>query len=212
MPHVEQQSHGCATLASKHANHLTTSKVRAPLLRVHTTLYDARTNDRETQCNRKHRTRSPLNFKHAQKSDVTAGERKIACNGSDSSCNVGEPSCECQKAGSQSVLKWSCANCERGLTTCKEIQNTCTKINLSIDRCHLLVSLTPLIHCTSCGVLASRLHFPEPLLPQNVETDTHASNAIEIRTYPLTGLVSMGRDYGDVMRLVISTGMRLKRQ
>ena len=61
MPHVEQQSHGCTTLASKHANHLTTSKVRAPLLRVHTTLYDARTNDRETQCDRKRRTRSPLN-------------------------------------------------------------------------------------------------------------------------------------------------------
>ena len=61
-------------------------------------------------------TRSPLNFKHVQKSDATAGERKIACNGSDSSCNVGEPSCECQKAGSQSVLKWSCANCERGLS------------------------------------------------------------------------------------------------
>ena len=115
MPHVEQQSHGCTTLASKHANHLTTSKVRAPLLRVHTTLYDARTNDRETQCDRKRRTQSPLNFKHVQKSDATAGERKIVCNGSDSSCNVGEPSCECQKAGSQSVLKWSCANCERGL-------------------------------------------------------------------------------------------------
>ena len=115
MSHVEQQSHGCTTLASKHANHLTTSKVCAPLLRVHTTLYDARTNDRETQCDRKRRTRSPLNFKHAQKSDATAGERKIACNGSDSSCNVGEPSCECQNAGSQSVLKWSCANCERGL-------------------------------------------------------------------------------------------------
>ena len=112
--HVEQQSHGCTTLASKHVNHLTTSKVCAPLLRVHTTLYDARTNDRETQCDRKHRTRSPLNFKHVQKSDATAGERKIACNGSNSSCNVGEPSCECQKAGSQSVLKWSCANCERG--------------------------------------------------------------------------------------------------
>ena len=78
MPHVEQQSHGCTTLTSKHANHLATSKVRAPLLRVHTTLYDARTNDRER------RTRSPLNFKHAQKSDATAGERKIACNGSDS--------------------------------------------------------------------------------------------------------------------------------
>ena len=116
MPHVEQQSHGCTTLASKHANHLTTSKVRAPLLRVHTTLYDARTNDRETQCDRKRRTRSPLNFKHVQKSDATAGERKIACNGSDSSCNVAEPSCEYQKAGSQSVLKWSCANCERGFT------------------------------------------------------------------------------------------------
>ena len=116
MSHVEQQSHGCTTLASKHANHLTTSRVRAPLLRVHTTLYDARTNDRETQCDRKRRTRSPLNFKHVQKSDATAGERKIACNGSDRSCNVGEPSCECQKAGSQSVLKWSCANCERGLT------------------------------------------------------------------------------------------------
>ena len=68
----------------------------------------------ETQCDRKRRTRSPLNFKHVQKSDATAGERKIACNGSDSSCNVGEPSCECQKAGSQSVLKWSCANYERG--------------------------------------------------------------------------------------------------
>ena len=117
MPHVEQQSHGCTTLASKHANHLTTSKVRAPLLRVHTTLYDARTNDCETQCDRKRRTRSPLNFKHVQKSDATAGERKIACNGSDSSCNFGEPSCECQKAGSQSVLKWSCANCERGLSS-----------------------------------------------------------------------------------------------
>ena len=117
MPHVEQRSHCCTTLASKNANHLTTSKVRAPLLRVHTTLHDARTNDRETQCDRKRFTRSPLNFKHAQKSDATAGERKIACNGSDSSCNVGEPSCECQKAGSQSVLKWSCANCERGLTT-----------------------------------------------------------------------------------------------
>ena len=116
MPHVEQQSHGCTTLASKHANHLTTSKVRAPLLRVHTTLYDARTNDRETQCDRKRRTRSPLNFKHVQKSDATAGERKIVCNGSDSSCNIGEPSCECQKAGSQSVLKWSYANCERGFT------------------------------------------------------------------------------------------------
>ena len=114
MPHVEQQSHRCTTLASKHTNHLTTSKVRAPLLRVHTTLYDARTNDSETQCDRKGRTQSPLNFKHVQKSDATAGERKIACNGSDSSCNVGEPSCECQKAGSQSVLKWSCANCERG--------------------------------------------------------------------------------------------------
>ena len=120
MPHVEQQSHGCITLASKHANHLTTSKFRAPLLWVHTTLYDARTNDRETQCDRKRRTRSPLNFKRAQKSDATAGERKIACNESDSSCNVGEPSCECQKAGSQSVLKWSCANCERGLTNYKE--------------------------------------------------------------------------------------------
>ena len=116
MSHVEQQSHGCTTLASKQANHLTTSRVRAPLLRVHTTLYDARTNDRETQCDRKRRTRSPLNFKHVQKSDATAGERKIACNGSDRSCNVGEPSCECQKAGSQSVLKWSCANCERGFT------------------------------------------------------------------------------------------------
>ena len=118
MPHVKQQSHGCTTLASKHANHLTTSKVRAPLLRVHTTLYDARTNDRETQCDRKCRTWSPLNFKHVQKSDATAGERKITCNGSDSSCNVGEPSCECQKAGSQSVLKWSCANCERGFRYC----------------------------------------------------------------------------------------------
>ena len=116
MPHVEQQSHGCTTLASKHANHLTTSKVRAPLLRVHTTLYDACTNDRETQCDRKRHTRSPLNFKHVQKSDATPGERKIACSGSDCSCNVGEPSCECQKAGSQSVLKWSCANCERGFT------------------------------------------------------------------------------------------------
>ena len=124
MPHVEQQSHGCTTLASKHANHLTTSKVRAPLLPVHTTLYDARTNDHETQCDRKHRTRLPLNFKHVKKSDATAGERKIACNGSDSSCNVGEPSCECQKAGSQSVLKWSCANYERSLnimTHCKPI-------------------------------------------------------------------------------------------
>ena len=121
MPHVEQQSHGCTTLASKHANHLTTSKVRAPLLRVHTTLYDARTNDRETQGDRKSRTRSPLNFKHVQKSDATAGERKIACNGSDSSCNVGEPSCECQKAGSQSVLKWSCANCERGLRNARSL-------------------------------------------------------------------------------------------
>ena len=126
MPHVEQQSHGCTTLASKHANHLTTSKVRAPLLRVHTTLYDAHTNDRETQCDRKSRTRSPLNFKHVQKSDATAGEWKIACNGSDSSCNVGEPSCECQKAGSQIVLKWSCANCERGLKEhgLKSITNT----------------------------------------------------------------------------------------
>ena len=76
MPHVEQQSHGCTTLASKHANHLTTSKVRAPLLRVHTMLYDARTNDRETQCNRKRRTRSPLNFKHVQKSDATAGREE----------------------------------------------------------------------------------------------------------------------------------------
>ena len=114
MPHVEQQCYGCTTFASKHANHLTTSKVRAPLLRVHTTLHDARTNDRETQCNRKRRTRSPLNFKHVQKSDATAGEWKIACNGSDSSCDVGKPSCEYQKAGSQSVLKWSCANCERG--------------------------------------------------------------------------------------------------
>ena len=76
MPHVEQQSHGCTTLASKHANHLTTSKVRAPLLRVHTTLHDARTNDRETQCDRKRRTRSPLNFKHVQKSDATAASGK----------------------------------------------------------------------------------------------------------------------------------------
>ena len=117
MPNVEQQSHGCTTLASKHANHLTTSKVRAPLLRVHTTLYDARTNDHETQWDRKSRTRSPLNFKHVQKSDATAGEQKIAYNGSDSSCNVGEPSCERQKARSQSVLKWSCANCERGLNS-----------------------------------------------------------------------------------------------
>ena len=125
MSHVEQQSHGCTTLASKHANHLTTSKVRAPLLRVHTTLYDARTNDRETQCDRKRRTRSPLNFKHAQKSDATAGERKIACSGSDSSCNVGKPSCECQKAGSQSVLKWSCANCERGLRHQEGLNNLC---------------------------------------------------------------------------------------
>ena len=49
MSHVEQQSHGCETLASKHANHHTTSRVRAPLLRVHTTLYDARTNDRENE-------------------------------------------------------------------------------------------------------------------------------------------------------------------
>ena len=114
MPYVEQQSHGCTTLASKHANHLTTSKVRAPLLRVHTTLYDAHTSDCENQCDRKSRTRSPLNFKHVQKSDATAGEWKIACNGSDSSCNVGKPSCECQKTGSQSVFKWSCANCERG--------------------------------------------------------------------------------------------------
>ena len=71
--------------------------------------------------------------------------------------------------------------------------------------------LTPCIHCTSCGVGASRLYFSEPLLPQNVKTDTHASNAIEIPPYPLTGLVSMRRDYGDVMRLVVSTGMRLKR-
>ena len=76
---------------------------------------------------------------------------------------------------------------------------------------YLLCSFTPCIHCSSCGVGASRLHFSEPLLPQNVETDTHASNAIEIPPYPLTGLVSMRRDYGDVMRLVISTGMRLKR-
>ena len=45
---------------------------------------------------------------------------------------------------------------------------------------NMITHLTPLIHCTSCSVLASRLHFPEPLLPQNVETDTHASNAIEI--------------------------------
>ena len=75
MPHVEQQSHRCTTLASKHANHLTTSKVRAPLLRVHATLYDARTNDSETQCDRKGRTRSPLNFKHAQKSDATTENR-----------------------------------------------------------------------------------------------------------------------------------------
>ena len=59
-------------------------------------------------------TQSPLNFKHVQKSDATIGERKIACNGSDSSCNVGEPLSECQTAGSQSVLKWLCANCERG--------------------------------------------------------------------------------------------------
>ena len=78
-------------------------------------LFDARTNDRETQCDRKRRTRSPLNFKHAKKSDATAGEQKIACNESDSSCNVGKPLCECQKAGLQSVLKWSCASCERGL-------------------------------------------------------------------------------------------------
>ena len=70
--------------------------------------------------------------------------------------------------------------------------------------------ITPCIHCTSCCQHVSRLHFPEPLLPQNVETVTHASNTIEIPTYPLTGLVSMRRDYGDVMRLVISTGMRLK--
>ena len=138
MPHVEQQSHGCTTLASKHANHLTTSKVRAPLLRVHTTLYDTRTNDRETQCDRKRRTRSPLNFKHVQKSDATAGKRKIACNGSDSLCNVGEPSCECQKAGSQSVLKWSCANCERGFKS--SVPRLC-KVYLEIynlNKCTLL--------------------------------------------------------------------------
>ena len=139
MPNVEQQSHGCTTLSSKHANHLTTSKVRAPLLRVHTTLYDARTNDRETQSDRKSRTRSPLNFKHVQKSDATAGEQKIACNGSDSACNVGEPSCECQKARSQSVLKWSCANCERGFSQRSVIvtikrkswENACQTLSLS---------------------------------------------------------------------------------
>ena len=89
-------------------------------------------NDRETQCDRKSRTRSPLNFKHTQKSDLTAGERKIACNESDSSCNVGEPSCECQKAGSQGVLKWSCANCERGFIF-PLINSTCTPCPL--DAC-----------------------------------------------------------------------------
>ena len=140
MPHVEQQSHGCTTLASKHANHLTTSKVHAPLLRVHTTLYDARTNDRETQCNRKRRTRSPLNFKHVQKSNATAGERKIACNGSDSSCNVGEPSCECQKAGSQSVLKWSCANCERGLRKANS-HHTCLVVTKLLVVCLTKITL-----------------------------------------------------------------------
>ena len=46
--------------------------------------------------------------------------------GSDSSCNVGEPSCDCQKAGSQSVLKWSCANCERGLKRCVDIKVWCS--------------------------------------------------------------------------------------
>ena len=150
MPHVEQQSHGCTTLASKHANHLTSSKVRAPLLRVHTTLYDARTNDRETQWDRKRRTRSPLNFKHVQKSDATAGERKIACNGSDRSCNVGEPSCECQKAGSQRVLKWSCANCERGLTfTFHELMSNACNENTATNRGHFLWGKprTNIIYC-----------------------------------------------------------------
>ena len=149
MPHVEQQSHGCTTLASKHANHLTTSKVRAPLLRVHTTLYDARTNDRETQCDRKRRTRSPLNFKHVQKSDATVGERKIACKGSDSSCNVGEPSCECQKAGSQSVLKWSCANCERGLNHLCRLLNTCTTQVMSAFKLKTVKDHSHIIHIYS---------------------------------------------------------------
>ena len=144
MPHVKQQSHGCTTLASKHANHLTTSKVRAPLLRVHTTLYDARTSDRETQCDRKRRTRSPLNFKHAQKSDATTGERKIACNESNSSCNVGEPSCECQKAGSRSVLKWSCTNCERALVTYNFF--LCTLVHMSVWSIYTLNSEVYFLH------------------------------------------------------------------
>ena len=85
---------------------------------------------------------------------------------------------------------------------------------INIIECHSAViknCLTPVSTAPAAAVGVSRLHFSEPLLPQNVETDTHASNAIEIPPYPLTGLVSMRRDYGDVMRLIISTGMRLKR-
>ena len=48
-------------------------------------------------------------------------------------------------------------------------------------------SMTPVIHCTSSSVRASRLYFTctEPLLPLNVEPDTQASNAIEVPTYPI---------------------------
>ena len=39
---------------------------------------------------------------------------KITCNDCDRSCNECDRSYDLNKTGSQSVLRWSCANCERG--------------------------------------------------------------------------------------------------
>ena len=124
---VLQHSHCRKTLAYKDANHLTTLNNRAPLLRVKTTLHNDRTNVRETICDHFDRKVLPLNFKHVQKSDATESEQKISCNKCDASCNVCDSSYELKKIRSQSVLKWSGVNCERGLTL------TCNQCNCERD-------------------------------------------------------------------------------
>lgn len=57
---------------------------------------------------------SRLNSVHVHYIEETWCDHKNAFNECESSCNVCESSCEAQKFRSQSGVKWSCANCERG--------------------------------------------------------------------------------------------------
>ena len=69
------------------------------------------------KCDHRNRERSRLNFKHVQNSDATRSDQKITCNDCDQSRDESDRSYDVNKAGSLSVLKRSCANCESPLTS-----------------------------------------------------------------------------------------------